>query len=492
MKKVIAIVKKRWVPIVCGLVVLVSLGAGWIISNNWNKRIREQQARKAQEAMTALTGSRVTYGLPPPGPGLQAVSLSTEPNRRITEYFAEHKARIEGDSARIIDLAFQHNLGLSSLPPRPSDPQEQAAWEREAISRSRFAPLIPGLFPMPRAGEENRLVVQFAKSLIGEPGTLSAYEKLLASIRAGRPMSRAQLARDLEEQKLRITEQMKGPQPNRELTPEERDQLEDRLRGYRLASERRRASEISTFAGVEVLPRQIPREIPAEPPSVEQCFLWQADYWIVAQYLDTIRAANTPPGAREPVSVDRALVKRLYYIQVPPIVALREVPEFTGGEEEGMENFSRPGQSGGPPNDGSGALFEPRFGQSITGRSGRNNGLYEIRYGHMEVAVEAARLPQFLDVISSSNFMTVTDVDIYQIDVWDDLRQGFYYGEEPVVRVHVEIETIWLKNWLAHLAPGGLRADMGLPALEGWTPPQRGRRDMDGFSQPRGRGRGDR
>jgi hypothetical protein len=100
----------------------------------------------------------------------------------------------------------------------------------------------------------------------------------------------------------------------------------------------------------------------------------------------------------------------------------------------------------------------PSAPTSITGRqSGGGNGLYDIRNAKMSVIVSSAKLPQFFDAISRTNFMSVTGLYVEDVDEWAELENGYYYGSEHVVRAVVDIETVWLRSWMSPLMPPDIR-----------------------------------
>ena len=59
--------------------------------------------------------------------------------------------------------------------------------------------------------------------------------------------------------------------------------------------------------------------------------------------------------------------------------------------------------------------------------------------------------------------MTVLDADIYSIDPWDLISQGYYIGTDYPVRVEMEIETLWLRSWTKAYMPPAVREQLGIP-----------------------------
>ena len=77
--------------------------------------------------------------------------------------------------------------------------------------------------------------------------------------------------------------------------------------------------------------------------------------------------------------------------------------------------------------------------------------------------VSCQDLPTFIDAIGKVNFMTVLDLDLQSVDIWEELQQGYYYGEDHVVRVSMTIETVWLRSWVAPLMPDPVKETLGVP-----------------------------
>jgi hypothetical protein len=102
------------------------------------------------------------------------------------------------------------------------------------------------------------------------------------------------------------------------------------------------------------------------------------------------------------------------------------------------------------------------------------NKVYDVRRAEMVVVVSSARLNEFLAAIARTNFMTVTDMDLTKVDAWDALRQGYFYGDEHVVRARLTIESVWLRDWMTEFMPRSIRnaLEIAEPTLaDGGTPP---------------------
>ncbi|HRJ50375.1 MAG TPA: hypothetical protein PKU91_07570, partial [Phycisphaerales bacterium] len=206
-------------------------------------------------------------------------------------------------------------------------------------------------------------------------------------------------------------------------------------------------------AGGRGLGSDVPRVMPAQPPALDECFMWQFDYWVVSDVLDAIALANTDPDGR-PSPVDRSVAKRLERIETSD----QWVMAFAARGSDSMGESVGTVDSGSPD-----ALIEPKFSRSITGRwSGPGNAVYDVRNVAVTLVASSARLPELMDAFARTNFMTVTDLDLSEVDVWADLEQGYFYGSEHVIRAKFIVETIWLRSWTQPLMPARVRGYLGI------------------------------
>jgi hypothetical protein len=103
---------------------------------------------------------------------------------------------------------------------------------------------------------------------------------------------------------------------------------------------------------------------------------------------------------------------------------------------------------------------------SVTGRPagpGSNNSFYDIRRATVELVAQTSKLTNFVDALSATNFITVLDCDLYAVDVDEELKSGYFYGSDPVVRAKLQIESIWLREWMVPLTPPLLRQELMMP-----------------------------
>lgn len=293
-----------------------------------------------------------------------------------------------------------------------------------AINSKDHAPMLDGLFPAPA---NNFKTLEMAELIVGRPGKPSVYEGLLKSINAGPPADLTRVAEVLGEIEVQYREKVRSDTSRDKLMPEEEAELTKKLVAARIGQYQQRAQEIAVYATMDVLPKEILRVAPPEPPDASTCFEWQYDYWVIQDLLRAIDAANGGPGSR--ANLANAAVKRIEKIALDPV----------GASEA-----------------------------SITGRTNSpENKLYDVRGADLTLVVASARLPEVINAISRTNFMTVTGLNFRQLDPWADLDQGYYYGDENVVRADIRVETIWLRSWTEPLMPEAYKAALLGTTAEG-------------------------
>lgn len=443
MKPVLAWVKKHVVVVICAALTLIILPVTFVLSSGWGKSVRESAQKKAADELKKVESTKVAYGLPSVLPNVEAVSLNTEPNTKLTEFFKAQREKILSEAGTISARALEIN---------------------------RREPLITGLFPKAASADEAQSKgLEFADILVGGPRRPSAYQQLFAAVRAGEVADPAVVGQMITDAREREMERLKAGRPDRVPTPEENEEIKKRLVDIRQSEYRKRAAELSVYGSVAVLPKEsILTAMPTQPPPAWQAFRWQWDYWVYQDLLNAIARAN---GAdRGQLGVDRSVVKR--------IIAM-------GISDRRMASLSEPGEgrrgdpNAAPPPPGDPNAIKQAVqlspGYSVTGRApGAANQVFDVRMADVVLVVSASRLPELFDALAATNFMTVVDLDLTAVDPWKDLEQGYYYGDEPVVQAQLRIETIWLRQWTAPLMPQRVREALGVAWTEPAPPPAEG------------------
>ena len=451
MKPVLNWIKANLVAVICVVVVLIALPVAWFFSSGWNKSIKTSREAEVGREMQAITQARVDYTLPSYEPGVEPVSLSTEPNDALTRWFKARRDEIKSEADALVQRIIAFNKGEGP--------------DAQAVGRRPHAPLIEGLFPAPQ-GDPTERFYEMEDALLGKRGRTDPYEALLRRINAGGPPEPQRVAEAVENVRARELEKIG---PARQATAEEAAEIQKKLVERRIAEYQARARDISVYASTDAFESDqkkgaaIPTEqlvglYSREPARLRpmRFFLWQWDLWTYTDLLEAVRIANTGPGNR-PLNVVQAPVKRIEYVSAREVEGVFEdssTPDPMGGM--GMGEPAAP-----TPAVPATLVTDPT--RSVTGRaSGEWNTLYDVRRADMRLIVDSKRVDEVIRAFSATNLMTVLDMDIEQIDVWEHLREGYYYGPDHVVRLNLNIETLWLRPWTTRLMPEILRNAMGV------------------------------
>ncbi len=458
MKGILGKLKGRLVIIVMVVLILAMLPTAWFISNKLNKRIVESQSQAYNEENQKITrASKVTYSLPQisESESLDELSVTRAPNDRVTDWFKEQRelraAQLETITDRVLELNAQDRTRLVSEFPPPADADKRTS---------------------------QRAVMQLARSITGSGRGFdrSAYDILFERMGGGTPPDPVEVGESVAEYNERERDLLisQSGSDDGKIDPDDLEELSERLVDRRIGEYRRVAREFSFYGGAEVVMGEvdqrssmqfagsrgrssggaqsmIPTEVPeANNASVIEGYIWQWDYWFIEDMLRAVGRANVDlTGDLTPV--DQSVVKRIESIKID---------QFTIEEPDDAANDAFGGSFGsaGTPRGGSDTPTKV----TLTGRPASDPS-FDTRHATLTVIVSPNRLPEFLDAIRASGLMTVTDVDLQEIDVWSHLSQGYFYGDDVyVMRATIGIESVWLRNWTKDFMPAAVRTALGI------------------------------
>ncbi len=502
MSSVLGWIKTHILIVVFGALILLLPPAGFVGSMFWNQKIKAAAEESYSTEKRKLDGaSSVTYTLPPIAPGEQAVSDKRPPNAAISRAYHAERERRQAEIEKVVTRAVLFNKG-----------------EARGV-------LVPGLFPEAADDRtERELIDRMMRELVGSGDQASVYASLFDAINAGTPPEPVDAARLVAAYEERELDRLVGGTDRASLSEEDQAALVEGMRAQRIAFYRQRADEISVYGSIDVLrdavtgpraavnqsglPAVIPNEVPQTRPTLAQAFAMQTDYWFVQDLLAAVARANTEAGGLL-TEIPRSAVKRIESIRLVPFakaMAAADVEEedpygggggggfndpygsssqFTGGYQPGNQAGQNFG--GGTPQFGgrggggasAGAVATGPTAQTHTGRAAAESPVYDIRRAVMTVVVASERLPEVISAISATNFMTVTGMTATPVDVWADLSEGYFYGPEHVVRVTLEVESAWLRQWTRDAMPPAVRDALGVVMPE---PPVEEGEGEDGFA----------
>ena len=421
---------------------------------------------------------------------IRDIAISQQVIDTMSDIFADMRQQYE----RVFERAESINrpnreMMVDRLFPNPDRTRDLPFTAREAYRRSFPAMLQPprqgetaarlnaGLPPEPsRLGRElARLEEDFLRQYIG----ISAFgDDRDRGGNTGRTLENAQLT---ESQEI-------------ELREEKQDLLLDLIR--------RRANEIHLYAQTDPQAEGFPfvrnQELMTSDRKPSASLLWEAqlELWIMQDIASAIAQVNQVDNPD--TSVVYAPVKRLLELAVVPgYVGVHTRGGLQPGLVEGggaaPRGYGEPGAYGGYGEPGMGGpggyqgrtapaaespdtepelegVYSPpqhsipsdpdqqltkAFHYTPTGRT--SNALYDVRHARLRAVVDVRRLPDFIDALSHTNFMTVLEVDATNVDEFEALKRGYFYGSGDAVEVEMLIETIWLRSWTVPLMPESVR-----------------------------------
>lgn len=452
MNKVLGFIKGNLVIVISVVLILAFLPTGYIFASKWNAKVHARANDAYTKEKRALTSAgSVNYALPAVLAGETDLSESRAPNDAVTRFYAQAKSQREQQVDEVVSRGTEFNRG-------------------------DHVQIVDGLLPKaPNQAAMARLGRAMTEAIVGTASAPSVYQRKLSRLNAGSPPDAADLAQRLSRERDELTQQFQNANADGKMTEAQQQQLASDMVSRRLASYIGRAKSLTFYCSPAAFVNGAPggdlstrtREgdtiVPAAiwPPSrIDESvvFNWLWDYWVISDVLDAAALANTSAasGAR---AIPEAPVKRIELIRVS---AMPE-PKGAAGIDDDMGGGIRGGGRGGARGGGIDDAVVGAQG-TITGRTGgQPNSPYDIRTVRLVAVVASKDLPAFIDALGRTNYMTVTDLDLSEVDVWGDLQQGYYYGDEHVVRVSMEIESVWLRSWMARLMPDAVKTALGVP-----------------------------
>ena len=491
MKPVLAWIKSNILIVISVVVILVPVPVAYYFSSQWNKNIREGQQEKVDKAQRAIRGaSTITYALPAITESERDLSETRAPNAQVSAWYAERLQERRAAVAEVLDLAETVNRAV----------------DRPVLGNHR--PVVDGLFPDPGSQAERiAKVADFFAVVAGRSVTdRTLYDRMIEAIGGSGPPDALELAIQLSSQEETLRARYEtDPRPQAEITQDIQTQLASRRLGayaayaeqagvYMTANALHQpqqhpgitaASATTTATGLNDPRARRVRQQNGNPVSPAECFVWQWDLWIYADVLAAIDAANREGTTGEP-GVRGAVVKRVDSIAISqfplpgmqaavstrPSGGLGARPVFSGDlapDTFGGDMRSERDERGRDSEDPAASSRPQDNVKTHTGRVLSDNDdslIADIRRVAIDVVVASDRLPILLDQIGRSNLMTVVDIDLAEVDVVGDLRQGYDYGPGHVVRASILIESKWLRSWTARWMPEAIRTVLGVPEPE--------------------------
>lgn len=462
MRQAIAWVKSMPTTVISVVVMIVSLSAlGWV----WSRadEFREEVTEPESQLRTIDRLMRQSIPLPAPEPGaerqtLEDITINERTIATLTNLFQQMREEYE----QIQSMARDHNRAgreplIEGVFPEPEGPQHPYQ------ARDSYRVVFPQLLQPPGQRTEDR-------SQAEEDETAEAVQEAVATLptlTAGLPPTAGELSNELDQFSEEYHESVRAEsrdQRDAELTPEEIHALNEEKRNRLKDSLYRRAQQIDVYAQTDPNAQDYPLHFhelrQASRPQSYQIWEAQLGLWIQQDIIRAIREANEvdEPGA----SVLTGPVKRLLELEVWPGYVGLHTRGAVDGRDRPNEPYRQPEGYSEPPSD-----EVPRdFAVGPTGHV--SNPVYDVRHVRLLAIVDYHRLPELYHAIHSTNFMTVIQTELEDVDKYAHYREGFVYGEGvDAVRAEIIIESLWLRDWTEDFMPDRVRAYLGiLPPID--------------------------
>jgi len=437
---ILAWVKANLLIVISSALILILLPTGWFFSNSWNKSIQEKATQAYNEEKRRLnSASTIEYSLPAVHKGEDGLSERRAPNSKVTAFYKERKAEREEQVAEVVARGTAFNNDDHIVPVDGLLPEAESQTELKKQG-TRLSELVAGTEEAP-----------------------SLYTRILRKLNAGDAPDPETLTASLKQYKTQQEAAYSATSSDGRVSVEQAKLLDQDLIKRRLGEYAGRAESIAFYCPLSAIQTDAPESgysyVHADPlaqgvgyDSITESmvYTWVWDYWVISDVLKAVASGNIDASGVS-LAVPDAPVKHIEMIRVAEFAAgsaddAAITDDFGGGRDPGFT------QSSG--ND------EPKATQSYTGRT--TNNAYDIRYVDMTVIASSQDLPRFFDALGKTNYMTVIDMDLSEVDVYEALANGYYYGDDHLVRATIKIETVWLRSWTAELMPKSVRSALGI------------------------------
>jgi len=210
-------------------------------------------------------------------------------------------------------------------------------------------------------------------------------------------------------------------------------------------------------------------------PDERQIFEALVDSWVQQDIVDAILSIN-----KNSRSVENSAIKRLELIAIgadsakaEPSGSVSSVGALPGTLAnsgpwyvlQGATGAAPTGMAAAPGAGASGAQID--FSKSMTGRVSvaRADGRYDVAHVKVILDLNPSSLNRFIAALyQQNNGYTVLSIPrVDAVDPFDAASKGYLYGQEPVVRVEMVVESLFFRRWTEPLMPDSIKNELGIP-----------------------------
>ncbi len=209
---------------------------------------------------------------------------------------------------------------------------------------------------------------------------------------------------------------------------------------------------------------------PGTAPAPVDLWFAQHSLWIQEDIVDAIVKTNSQYGRKNDsgqVVVEGAAVKNLVQVSVTPGyvtgLGLQMMPVQAGGARPfgGPEVYGGPlggpmlGPTGGPLGGPAQKAPTKNYTTSVTGHV--SNPVYDVMQFSVTVDMDGRYLNAFMDNLTGERFITIINAEVRSVDREVEQYNGYFYGESPVVRVKLDCEAAFFREWTERLMPDEIK-----------------------------------
>ena len=431
--KWIAFLKQRWVPITCGLVVIIAPLAAYFSLDF----VRAPVVAKIKDRVDAY---EKLGGLEKTSVDVRAAdgSVKTESayiNKALIEELTKHQEALAADAQGIYQSAVDRNRA------------------GRGVSQD-----IAEYLPKPKndaARDVNLLRENALPLMIKQRDALITLMKMSGPSKSDEALDRVQRAETEH-----LTGVLMKKQRSEVTDPKELAELNARLVDTRLALITENAAGIEVYLrpGAILWRDKLAsakdgdsKAAPAVEFALAQLFQFQWDMWVVEDVLKAIQQVNSKSdagGKRTPLGVVQAPVKCINRLLVTPVAGLVPADAAAGATADASAEAPA-GEAIDPKAD-----VVPDFAVSINGL--RTNQLFDVRDATLVVVCETSAIPKLVNALSAQNFITVTGLSLVPADTFAAARQGYAFGSQPCSEVTLKLQSVWLRDWTTESMPKGM------------------------------------
>lgn len=412
--KVLGVLKRRWILITCGLVIVLAPAGAWFGAGFLQAEIDESIGKSGKLA-TELDGykrSTVTIRMPDGTTKDETAAI----NEAVIQRVREHNEALGKTSGAIYEEARKRNQAGHA-----------------------FLPGMQDYLPKPvRSDEATRDILQQKWEQLVVPARRQFTQD--PDVRGPAPASDALLrAQGAQQQFLAANRVAKAE----ELPAAEKEKLLDLMREARIQATLGHASGASFYldpGAIHWVGRPKLDKIEGEPAVdalLVSLYRSQWDLWLVADLFKALKATNGTPSS--PV---KSPVKHLVAVDFDQV----GYPKAA----EGGSQTADAGEAGEPIQPDKDVPLDFKAGGLLGLVS---NQLYDVRTTTVRAVVETASLPALVNELARCNLISVADLKLQPVDTFEALRKGYAYGPAPCSEVTLTLKSVWFRAWTTERMP---------------------------------------